>query len=81
MKCFTFTYSPPLFKSCFIIRCLLATVDIAVLICAFAARFCVNFAFNIGLQYAAELLPTVIRAQVKVFSDQNNFHLPPIKIS
>lgn len=26
-------------------------------------RFCVNISYNIGLQYAAELLPTVVRAQ------------------
>lgn len=26
-------------------------------------RFCVNMSFNIGLQYGAELLPTVVRAQ------------------
>ncbi|CAL4095430.1 unnamed protein product [Meganyctiphanes norvegica] len=30
---------------------------------AVIGRFCVNIAFNIGLQYAAELLPTVVRAQ------------------
>jgi hypothetical protein len=33
------------------------------LVMALIARFFVNVAFNIGLQYAAELLPTVIRAQ------------------
>lgn len=26
-------------------------------------RFFINFSYNIGLQYAAELLPTVVRAQ------------------
>lgn len=26
-------------------------------------RFAVNISYNIGLQYAAELLPTVVRAQ------------------
>jgi len=35
----------------------------ATLVLAMVARFFVNVAFNIGLQYAAELLPTVIRAQ------------------
>lgn len=30
-------------------------------------RFCVNFSYNIGLQYAAELLPTVVRAQGVAF--------------
>lgn len=30
---------------------------------ALLGRFCVNIAFNIGLQYAAEILPTVVRAQ------------------
>lgn len=30
---------------------------------AIAGRFCVNISYNIGLQYAAELLPTVVRAQ------------------
>lgn len=30
-------------------------------------RFCVNISYNIGLQYAAELLPTVIRAQGVAF--------------
>ncbi|XP_021947049.2 organic cation transporter protein [Folsomia candida] len=33
------------------------------LVMAIISRFFVNVAFNIGLQYAAELLPTVIRAQ------------------
>lgn len=27
------------------------------------ARFCLNMAANVGLQYAAELLPTPVRAQ------------------
>ena len=27
------------------------------------ARFCVSITFNIGLQYGAELIPTVVRAQ------------------
>lgn len=30
-------------------------------------RFCVNISYNIGLQYAAELLPTVVRAQGVAF--------------
>lgn len=30
---------------------------------AIAGRFAVNISYNIGLQYAAELLPTVVRAQ------------------
>lgn len=30
-------------------------------------RFCVNFSYNIGIQYAAELLPTVVRAQGVAF--------------
>ncbi|XP_043271469.1 organic cation transporter protein-like [Venturia canescens] len=30
---------------------------------AIMGRFCVNISYNIGLQYAAELLPTVVRAQ------------------
>lgn len=30
-------------------------------------RFCVNISYNIGLQYAAELLPTVVRAQGVTF--------------
>ena len=30
---------------------------------AIIGRFCVNISYNIGLQYAAEVLPTVVRAQ------------------
>ncbi|CAK1592856.1 unnamed protein product [Parnassius mnemosyne] len=30
---------------------------------AIVGRFCVNISYNIGMQYAAELLPTVVRAQ------------------
>ena len=30
---------------------------------AIMGRFAVNISYNIGLQYAAELLPTVVRAQ------------------
>lgn len=30
---------------------------------AIMGRFSVNISYNIGLQYAAELLPTVVRAQ------------------
>ena len=30
---------------------------------AIVGRFCVNITFNIGLQYGAELIPTVVRAQ------------------
>lgn len=30
-------------------------------------RFCVNISYNIGMQYAAEILPTVIRAQGVAF--------------
>lgn len=30
---------------------------------AIIGRFAVNISYNIGLQYAAELLPTVVRAQ------------------
>lgn len=40
-----------------------STVRIGFLVTAIISRFWVNVAFNIGLQYAAELLPTVIRAQ------------------
>lgn len=36
---------------------------IAIATLALIGRFCVNIAFNIGLQYAAEIMPTVIRAQ------------------
>jgi len=39
------------------------SVMTASLVTALLSRFFVNVAFNIGLQYAAELLPTVIRAQ------------------
>lgn len=35
----------------------------AVATLATLGRFCINIAFNIGLQYAAEVLPTTIRAQ------------------
>lgn len=34
---------------------------------AILGRFCVNISYNIGLQYAAELLPTVVRAQGVAF--------------
>ncbi|KAK7065138.1 hypothetical protein SK128_004402, partial [Halocaridina rubra] len=34
---------------------------------AIMGRFCINVAFNIGLQYASELLPTVVRAQSVAF--------------
>ncbi|XP_065335595.1 organic cation transporter protein-like [Cloeon dipterum] len=34
---------------------------------AIMGRFCVNISVNIGLQYAAELLPTVVRAQGVAF--------------
>ncbi|XP_011499844.1 PREDICTED: organic cation transporter protein [Ceratosolen solmsi marchali] len=34
---------------------------------AIMGRFCVNISYNIGLQYAAELLPTVVRAQGVAF--------------
>lgn len=34
---------------------------------AIVGRFAVNISFNIGLQYAAELLPTVVRAQGLAF--------------
>lgn len=37
------------------------TLAIAVL--AMLGRLCVNITYNIGLQYAAEVLPTVVRAQ------------------
>lgn len=30
-------------------------------------RFCVNISYNIGMQYAAEILPTVVRAQGVAF--------------
>lgn len=30
---------------------------------AIMGRFAINISYNIGLQYAAELLPTVVRAQ------------------
>lgn len=36
-------------------------------ILAIIGRFCVNFSYNIGMQYAAELLPTVVRAQGVAF--------------
>ncbi|MPC79627.1 Solute carrier family 22 member 13 [Portunus trituberculatus] len=36
---------------------------LAVAMLAIIGRFCVNITYNIGLQYAAELLPTVVRAQ------------------
>lgn len=36
-------------------------------ILAIMGRFCVNISYNIGLQYAAELLPTVVRAQGVAF--------------
>lgn len=36
---------------------------LAVAVLAIIGRFCVNITYNIGLQYAAELLPTVVRAQ------------------
>ncbi|XP_042855438.1 organic cation transporter protein-like [Penaeus japonicus] len=43
----------------------LAVTDkpLAIAILAVLGRFCVNISYNIGLQYAAELLPTVVRAQ------------------
>lgn len=34
---------------------------------AILGRFSVNISYNIGLQYAAELLPTVVRAQGVAF--------------
>lgn len=37
--------------------------DIYTAVLAIAGRFCMNITYNIGLQYAAELLPTVVRAQ------------------
>ncbi|XP_051159902.1 carcinine transporter-like isoform X1 [Leptopilina boulardi] len=37
--------------------------DTAVLTMSVLARFCLNMAANVGLQYAAELLPTPVRAQ------------------
>ncbi|XP_045592126.1 organic cation transporter protein [Procambarus clarkii] len=36
---------------------------VAVAVLAMVGRFLVNITYNIGLQYAAELLPTVVRAQ------------------
>ncbi|CAG7691839.1 unnamed protein product [Allacma fusca] len=41
----------------------IATSNSVLIIFAMVSRFWVNVAFNIGLQYAAEVLPTVIRAQ------------------
>ncbi|XP_017842037.1 organic cation transporter protein [Drosophila busckii] len=38
-----------------------------VLSAALAGRFCANVAYNIGLQWAAEILPTVVRAQGVAF--------------
>ncbi|KAH8302815.1 hypothetical protein KR044_010888, partial [Drosophila immigrans] len=39
------------------------TDSIRVLACALAGRFFANISYNIGLQWAAEVLPTVVRAQ------------------
>lgn len=36
---------------------------IAKLIMSVLSRFCLNMAANVGLQYAAELLPTPVRSQ------------------
>lgn len=36
-------------------------------ILAIMGRFFINISFNIGLQYAAELLPTVVRGQGLTF--------------
>ncbi|ODM94683.1 Organic cation transporter 1 [Orchesella cincta] len=47
----------------FISAAITPDVRAAFLVSAIISRFWVNVAFNIGLQYAAELLPTVIRAQ------------------
>ncbi|XP_023245983.1 organic cation transporter protein-like [Copidosoma floridanum] len=41
----------------------LVTNNIYAATLAIMGRFCVNISYNIGLQYAAELLPTVVRAQ------------------
>ncbi|CAH1642221.1 unnamed protein product [Spodoptera littoralis] len=40
-----------------------APIGIASASLAIVGRFAVNISFNIGMQYAAELLPTVVRAQ------------------
>lgn len=45
----------------FSIQCSIPDTTTAVF--AIIGRFAVNISYNIGLQYAAELLPTVVRAQ------------------
>lgn len=52
------------------IFCLFATVapqGVYVAVLAICGRFFANISYNIGLQYAAELLPTVVRAQGVAF--------------
>lgn len=48
---------------------LATTVPVGIVSASFAilGRFSVNISYNIGLQYAAELLPTVVRAQGVAF--------------
>lgn len=49
----------------FSLATLAVSPDQAILTAALAiiGRFCVNVTFDIGLQYAAELIPTAVRAQ------------------
>lgn len=46
-----------------VLTLLVADNPLGIAILAVMGRFCVNISYNIGLQYAAELLPTVVRAQ------------------
>ncbi|XP_066983222.1 organic cation transporter protein-like [Macrobrachium rosenbergii] len=46
-----------------ILTCAFPATSIGIPVLAILGRFCVNIAFNIGLQYASEVLPTVVRAQ------------------
>lgn len=42
---------------------MLRTLGIISIVFIITGRFFVNFSYNIGMQYAAEILPTVVRAQ------------------
>ncbi|XP_063589244.1 organic cation transporter protein-like [Penaeus indicus] len=46
-----------------VLTLIVADNPLGIAILAVLGRFCVNISYNIGLQYAAELLPTVVRAQ------------------